>query len=65
MKKFGLLKKAIILYNFRRYTDCNKLITKLHETVIKEQKEMNEKYKILDEKWRKNLNIREKYQKMF
>ena len=63
MKKFGLLKKAIILYNFRRYTDCNKLITQLHETVIKEQKEMNEKYKILDEKWRKNLNIKRKIPK--
>ena len=59
MAKFGKLKKAIILYGFRRYTDCEKIMDNLMESVRVEQAEMDQKFKSLDKKWRKKLEINE------
>ena len=59
MAKFGKLKKAIILYGFRRYTDCVKIMDDLMESVRVEQAEMDQKFKSLDKKWRKKLEINE------
>jgi hypothetical protein len=59
MKKFGQLKKAISLYSFRRYVDALNIMKKLKEKVDKEQVEINNKFKSLDEKWRKKLEIKE------
>ena len=59
MAKFGKLKKAIILYSFRRYTDCDKIMDKLMESVMVEQAEMDKKFKSLDKKWRQKLEINE------
>ena len=55
MRKFGMLKKAITLYSFRRYTDADKIITQLHNMVQEEQAERDEKFRNLDIKWRKKL----------
>ena len=55
--KFGILKKATILYNFRRYIDAINLILKAKEAVENENKENNDKYDDLDQKWRKKLGI--------
>ena len=59
MAKFGMLKKAIILYGFRRYTDAEKIMANLMEKINVEQKDIDEKYKNLDIKWRKKLEIQD------
>ena len=59
MKKFGMLKKAIVLYEFRRFTDSEAIIDKLSDIIKGEQGEYEEKFRNLDKKWRAKLEIKE------
>ena len=59
MAKFGQLKKAINLYGFRRYTDCVKIMNDLMKKVQEEQVDLDKRFKSLDEKWRKKLEIKD------
>lgn len=55
--KFGILKKASVLYSFRRYIDALNTIEKAKKMVEGEENEKTEKFKELDIAWRKKLNI--------
>jgi hypothetical protein len=55
--KFGMLKKATVLYSFKRYTDSLAIMEKLKESVDSEQKENEERFVSLDKKWRAKLQI--------
>ncbi len=55
--KFGMLQKANVLYNFRRYLDSLDVIQKAKDMVDKEQKENDDKFNSLNEKWKKKLQI--------
>ncbi|MCQ2816283.1 MAG: hypothetical protein MJ252_03355 [archaeon] len=59
MRKFGQLKKAIVLFNFRRFTDSHQIMEELNNEVKDEQKEMDERFITLDKKWRAKLEIKE------
>ena len=59
MKKFGMLKKAIVLFSFRRFTDSEAIMEKLMTIVEGEQGEYQDKFKNLDKKWRAKLEIKE------
>ena len=51
------MKKATVLYNFRRYTDAYKVISKAKKQVEEEQKQNDLSYNDLDDRWRKKLGI--------
>ena len=55
--KFGALKKAAILYSFRRYTDSLNIIEQLKKQVDSEQSSNDERFISLDKKWRAKLQI--------
>lgn len=55
--KFGILKRANILFSFRRYPDALKVIAEAVHKIEEEQKEKDEKFNDLDLKWRKKLQI--------
>lgn len=57
--KFGLLKKASILYTFRRYTDAIVVITKAKGLIDSVEQEKRDKFASLDKKWRSKLQIAE------
>lgn len=63
--KFGQLKRATVLFNFRRYTDSLNVIDLAKKTVIEENSINEEKYVSLDIKWRKKLEISVKIPKEF
>lgn len=56
-QKFGILKKANILFSFRRYPDALKIISEAVEKIELEQKLKDEKFIDLDRKWRAKLLI--------
>jgi len=56
-KKFGVLKKASVLYSFRRYVDSLEVIGEARNLVIKEQESNLKKFHDLDLRWRKKLEI--------
>lgn len=55
--KFGILKKANILFSFRRYPDALKVIEEAVQKIDVEQKAKDEKFIDLDRKWRAKLQI--------
>lgn len=55
--KFGILKKANILFSFRRFPDALKIIQEAVNKISSEQKEKDEKFADLDRKWRAKLQI--------
>ena len=55
--KFGILKKANILYSFRRFPDALKIIEEAVKKIQAEQKEKDDKFENLDRKWRAKLQI--------
>jgi prefoldin subunit 5 len=55
--KFGILKKANILFSFRRYPDALKIVDEAVKKINIEQKEKDEKFADLDRKWRAKLQI--------
>jgi len=59
--KFGMLQKATVLYNFRRYLDSLEVIGKAKKMVDDEQKENDDKFNSINEKWKKKLQIDGKY----
>ena len=63
--KFGLIKRSNVLFSFRRYTDAFNVIEKAKKLVLEENKLNEEKYKSLDEKWRKKLKIEIKIPREF
>jgi hypothetical protein len=58
-KKFGILKKANILFSFRRYPDALKVIEEAMQKIDAEQKAKDQKFLDIDRKWRAKLQISE------
>jgi len=58
--KFGLLKRANVLFNFRRFTDAFNVVEKAKKLVLEENTVNEEKYVGLDVKWRKKLKLEAK-----
>lgn len=56
-QKFGILKKANILFSFRRYPDALSVISDAVQKIDSEQKAKDEKFLELDRKWRAKLQI--------
>jgi hypothetical protein len=56
-QKFGILKKANILFSFRRYPDALNVISDAVQKIDLEQKRKDEKFIELDRKWRAKLQI--------
>ena len=56
-QKFGILKKANILFSFRRYPDALKVIEEAVQKIDAEQKSKDEKFLDLDRKWKAKLQI--------
>jgi len=63
LKKFGMFKKALVLYSFKRYTDSLAIMKNLQEIINMEILKSEEKYKNLDKKWRAKLQINEEISK--
>jgi hypothetical protein len=63
VEKFGMLKKATLLFSFRRYTDAQAIMMKAKSIVKSEQSTNDEKYLSLDKKWRAKLQISEEIPK--
>ncbi len=57
MANFGMLKKASVLFSFRRFTDSFAILEKLKNLVLSTQSARDEKFFSLDAKWRSKLNI--------
>jgi len=55
--KFGILKRANILFSFRRYPDSLNVIEEAVHKIEAEQKSKDEKFIDLDRKWRAKLQI--------
>lgn len=58
--KFGILKKASILFSFRRYVDSLNVISRAKELVDEENIKNTGKFKDLDIRWRAKLEISDK-----
>jgi len=55
--KFGMLQKATVLYNFRRYLDSLEVIGRAKKMVENEQKENDDKFNSINNKWKTKLQI--------
>jgi len=55
--KFGMLQKATVLYNFRRYLDSLEVIGRAKKMVESEQKENDDKFNSINNKWKTKLQI--------